>query len=79
MLAHTQLSAGEVAQQLGFSELTNFIKFFRRNGRESPAEFRRRRSFLGADRRAAKGGGKAPVRASRRGQSSCAFAPRGRR
>ena len=46
LLAHTRLSAGEIAQQLGFSELTNFIKFFRRNGGESPSEFRSRGSFV---------------------------------
>jgi AraC-like DNA-binding protein len=51
LLAHTHLSAGEVAQQLGFSELTNFIKFFRRNGGESPAEFRRRGSVALGRRR----------------------------
>jgi len=53
LLAHTRLSAGEVAEQLGFSELTNFIKFFRRNGGESPSEFRRRGSFVEADRTSA--------------------------
>jgi AraC-like DNA-binding protein len=49
LLAHTRLSAGEVAQQLGFSELTNFIKFFRRSGGESPSEFRRRGSSAQPD------------------------------
>jgi AraC-like DNA-binding protein len=44
LLAHTDLSTGEVAKQLGFSELTNFIKVFRRNGGESPSEFRCRGS-----------------------------------
>lgn len=44
LLAHTSLSAGEVAERVGFSELTNFIKFFRRESGESPAEFRRRHS-----------------------------------
>jgi AraC-like DNA-binding protein len=42
LLVHTSLSAGEVGQRVGFSELTNFIKFFRRESGESPAEFRRR-------------------------------------
>jgi AraC-like DNA-binding protein len=42
LLAHTRLSVGDIAQRVGFSELTNFIKFFRRAGGESPAEFRRR-------------------------------------
>ena len=50
LLAHTRLSAGEVAQRLGFSEPTNFIKFFRRNSGESPSEFRRRGSFVAPDR-----------------------------
>ena len=64
LLAHTRLSAGEVAQQLGFSELTNFIKFFRRNGGESPSEFRRRGSFVEPGRTSEEGGqGKARVRA----------------
>ena len=56
LLAHTRLNAGEIAQQLGFSELTNFIKFFRRNGGESPSEFRRRGSFIEPGR-ASRGGG----------------------
>ncbi len=56
LLAHTRLSAGEIAQQLGFSELTNFIKFFRRNGGESPSEFRRRGSLIAPDRASRKGG-----------------------
>jgi AraC-like DNA-binding protein len=42
LLAHTSLSTAEIAQRVGFSELTNFIKFFRRESGESPAEFRRR-------------------------------------
>ena len=66
LLAHTRLSAGEVAQRLGFSELTNFIKFFRRNSGESPAEFRRRGSFVEADRTSVERSlGKARGRASR--------------
>ncbi len=69
LLAHTRLSAGEVAQQLGFSELTNFIKFFRRNGGESPSEFRRRESFVEPDRTSVEAGqGKARRRASRHGR-----------
>jgi len=50
LLAHTSLRTGEIAQRLGFSELTNFIKFFRREGGESPAEFRRRGSIVRRDR-----------------------------
>jgi AraC-like DNA-binding protein len=69
LLVHTRLSAGEVAQRLGFSELTNFIKFFRRNGGESPSEFRRRGSFVEADRTSAEAGqGKARGRVSRGGR-----------
>jgi AraC-like DNA-binding protein len=65
LLAHTRLSAGEVAHQLGFSEVTNFIKFFRRNGGESPSEFRRRGSIVQADRTTVEGGqGKARRRES---------------
>ena len=56
LLAHTRLSAGEIAQQLGFSELTNFIKFFRRCGGESPSEFRRRGSFTEPGRASVEGG-----------------------
>ena len=44
LLAHTNLTVGEVSGRVGFSEPTNFIKFFRREGGESPAEFRRRSS-----------------------------------
>ncbi len=44
LLAYTNLSVGEVGQRVGFSELTNFIKFFRREGGETPSEFRRRGS-----------------------------------
>lgn len=42
LLAHTELSVGEIAGRIGFSEPTNFIKFFRREGGESPSAFRRR-------------------------------------
>jgi AraC-like DNA-binding protein len=42
LLAYTDMTVGEIAQRVGFSELTNFIKFFRREGGESPSEFRRR-------------------------------------
>jgi AraC-like DNA-binding protein len=43
LLAHTSMGIGEVAAELGFTELTNFVKFFRREGRgESPSAFRAR-------------------------------------
>jgi AraC-like DNA-binding protein len=67
LLAHTRLSAGEIAEQLGFSELTNFIKFFRRNGGESPSEFRSRGSFV------------EPARASQEGAQAKARGRAGRR
>ena len=63
LLAHTRLSAGEIAERLGFSELTNFIKFFRRNGGESPSEFRRRGSFVEPDHTSAEASKAKRVRA----------------
>jgi AraC-like DNA-binding protein len=68
LLAHTQLSTGEVAQQLGFSELTNFVKFFRRNGGESPSEFRRHGS-TGQRVRSTREGGHGKARRRARGKS----------
>jgi AraC-like DNA-binding protein len=40
LLAHTTLSVSEIASRLGFSEPTNFVKFFRRNAGVLPGEFR---------------------------------------
>lgn len=40
MLAHSHESIKEVGYQLGFDEPTNFIKFFRRNSKLTPVEFR---------------------------------------
>ncbi len=43
LLAHTSLRIGDIAADLGFSELTNFVKFFRReSGGEAPSAFRAR-------------------------------------
>jgi AraC-like DNA-binding protein len=43
LLAHTSLPVGAIATDLGLSELTNFVKFFRReSGGESPSAFRAR-------------------------------------
>jgi AraC-like DNA-binding protein len=42
LLAHTDLSTSEIGARVGFSETTNFIKFFRREARESPSVFRAR-------------------------------------
>ncbi len=41
LLAHSTASVAEVAYQLGFSEATNFVKFFRRNAGVTPKDFRR--------------------------------------
>ncbi len=40
LLAHSTASVAEVARQLGFSEATNFVKFFRRNAGVTPKDFR---------------------------------------
>ncbi len=43
LLAHTSMRVGSIATDLGFSELTNFVKFFRReSGGEQPSAFRAR-------------------------------------
>ncbi|WP_282354818.1 AraC family transcriptional regulator [Pontibacterium granulatum] len=44
MLAHSGASVAEIAHYLGFSEATNFIKFFKRNVNLTPTEFRSTRS-----------------------------------
>jgi AraC-like DNA-binding protein len=45
LLAHSQLPVSSIAIDVGFSEATNFTKFFRRREGISPAEFRRRHPF----------------------------------
>ncbi len=40
LLAHTGKSAAKIAAELGFSEPTNFHKFFRRHTSQRPLEFR---------------------------------------
>ena len=42
LLAHTQESVGNIAAEVGFSETTNFVKFFRRREGMAPSEFRAR-------------------------------------
>jgi AraC-like DNA-binding protein len=42
LLAHTDLPAAGIAAALGFSEATNFGKFFTREAGLSPGAFRRR-------------------------------------
>lgn len=41
MLAHTDAPAASISTQLGFSEPTNFTKFFQRNAGLTPSAFRR--------------------------------------
>jgi AraC-like DNA-binding protein len=41
MLAHTDLPVGSIARQLGFTEVTNFGKFFARRVNMTPGAFRR--------------------------------------
>jgi AraC-like DNA-binding protein len=42
LLAHTSLTVGQIAMRLGFSEATNFSKFFRHHADETALEFRAR-------------------------------------
>ncbi|MBI2769239.1 MAG: helix-turn-helix transcriptional regulator [Burkholderiales bacterium] len=42
LLAHSDAPVAEIAYRLGFSEPTNFVKFFRRTAGLTPLEFRRR-------------------------------------
>lgn len=42
LLVHSQATAAAIGHQLGFSEPTNFLKFFRRNASCTPLEFRER-------------------------------------
>lgn len=47
MLTHSTSSVAEIAHQMGFSESTNFVKFFRRVTGATPAEFRKNRMSTG--------------------------------
>lgn len=42
LLAHSEESVGNIAAEVGFSETTNFVKFFRRREGLAPGEFRQR-------------------------------------
>lgn len=42
LLAHTDASIAQIASRLGFSEATNFIKFFQRAAGQAPSAFRAR-------------------------------------
>jgi AraC-like DNA-binding protein len=41
LLTHTQMPISVIADQLGFDEPTNFVKFFKREGSLAPNEFRK--------------------------------------
>lgn len=40
LLVHSQASVAEIGHQLGFTEPTNFVKFFKRKAGQTPSEFR---------------------------------------
>ena len=42
LLAQGDMSIKEISYQLGFSELTNFVKFFKKHTQITPITFRRR-------------------------------------
>jgi AraC-like DNA-binding protein len=46
MLAHSAASIADIAAYLGFSEATNFVKFFRRTIGEAPSAFRSKMTAL---------------------------------
>lgn len=46
MLAHTRLSVAEIGEELGFSEPTNFVKFFKARAGLLPGAFRDRQGQL---------------------------------
>jgi AraC-like DNA-binding protein len=47
LLAHTDLPVGVIAEKLGFQEATHFSKFFKREARCTPKEFRALNAHLG--------------------------------
>lgn len=47
LLAHTGAPVSNIADDLGFAEATNFVKFFRREAGCSPGEFRRQQALAG--------------------------------
>jgi AraC-like DNA-binding protein len=44
LLSHTDLSVSQISDTLGFDEVTNFVKFFRRESGSVPQQFRRQYS-----------------------------------
>ncbi|MDA1237304.1 MAG: helix-turn-helix transcriptional regulator [Acidobacteria bacterium] len=57
LLAHTDWSAVDIGFHLGFSEQTNFVKFFRRTAGEAPSAFRSRFRVRSGRRSSPKGVG----------------------
>lgn len=47
LLAHTAAPVSNIADDLGFAEATNFVKFFRREAGCAPGEFRRQQDSAG--------------------------------
>lgn len=47
LLVHSQCTAVQIAHQLGFSEPTNFLKFFKRGAGCTPMEFREAHTIAG--------------------------------
>ena len=41
LLTHTQMPISAIAERLGFDEVTNFVKFFKRDGGLAPSEYRK--------------------------------------
>lgn len=46
LLTHTQMPISAIAEQLGFDEATNFVKFFKRDCGLTPSEFRKQHYSL---------------------------------
>ena len=42
LLVHTELSVSDIAERIGFNDLSNFVKFFKREAECTSMEFRRR-------------------------------------
>lgn len=48
MLAHTGLSVSRISEDIGFNDLANFVKFFKREAGCTPMEFRRQQTLSDA-------------------------------
>lgn len=61
MLVHSDMSSADIAEALGFSEPTNFLKFFKREAGETPEQFRQRYCGNGFSREMARHTGPDPL------------------